>query len=171
MQDTTIRKLRPPWGVAGRRARSLMSAAALLVMTTLLACRENTQPGEARALRDLLGDRYRAWERVPGFEARRSSDTAHGEEVEVFWNELARASAYARPFEGMRPGSVVIKEAFRDDKLINVAAMEKRHEGWFWAEWSASGEILFSGRPGLCIDCHRSGDDFLRSVTPSQGLP
>jgi hypothetical protein len=143
----------------------------VLALLCLAACRENTQPAEARELRDRLGTDYRDWEPVPGFEARRASDTAHGEEVEVFWNELARASAYARPFEGMAPGAIVVKEAFREDELINVAVMEKRYEGWFWAEWSADGDILFSGRPGLCIDCHRRGDDFLRSVTPSEGLP
>jgi hypothetical protein len=153
--------------------RSRLSRAAGLALAVLpfFACRENTQPAEARALRDRLGVGYRDWEPVPGYETRRASDTAHGEEVEVFWNELASASAHARPFEGMAPGSIVVKEAFREDELINVAVMEKRYEGWFWVEWSASGEILFSGRPGLCIDCHRRGDDFLRTVTPSEGLP
>lgn len=151
---------------------ALVYLLALAASGALSACRESTEPEEARELRDRLeAENYRAWARVPGFEARRESKTAHGKEVDVYWNRVADGSARARPFEDMAPGSVLVKEAYTPDGLKNVAVMEKRFDGWFWAEWGPDGEILFSGRPGICIDCHRSGDDFLRTISPSEGLP
>ncbi len=131
-------------------------------------CRESTDPEEARDLRDRLGLTYRDWPRVPGFEERVASRTAHGNEVDVYWNEVSARSAAARPFEAMAPGSILVKEAYADGELLNVAVMEKRFDGWFWAEWNPEGSVLFSGRPGICIDCHRRGEDFLRTITPSE---
>lgn len=147
------------------RPTALVMAATLLLTA---ACRESTEPEEARDLRDALGTTYRSWSRVPGFESRRPSATAHGAEVDIYWNDRAARSAAARPFASMAPGSMVVKEAYRDGALLHVGVMEKRGEGWFWAEWDDAGEVKFSGRPGLCVDCHRSGDDFLRSITPSE---
>lgn len=139
-----------------------------LALGALAACRESTEPEKAGDLRDELGVSYRSWTRVPGFEQRRESSTLHGNEVDVYWNDVAAGSARARPFEAMAPGSVLVKEAFRDGELLHVGIMEKRFDGWFWAEWKADGEVQFSGRPGICIDCHRRGDDFLRTISPSE---
>lgn len=148
-------------------SRRLMSIAVLSLFVS--ACRENAEPDEARALRDRLEDEnYLAWPRVPGFEKRRASETAHGRQVDVYWNRIAQASAAVRPFEALAPGSVLAKEAFDGNVRLNVAVMEKRQDGWFWAEWDNEGEVLFSGRPGICIDCHRRGEDFLRTITPSE---
>ncbi|HVJ92126.1 MAG TPA: hypothetical protein VM580_20135 [Labilithrix sp.] len=145
-------------------------AAIVLLVSGLLACRENTDPDEARELRDRVeAEGYRSWSRVPGFETRRESHTAHGTSVEIYWNRVAEGSARARPFSAMAPGSILVKEAYVDNALKNLAVMEKRFDGWFWAEWEPGGDVLFSGRPGVCIDCHRSGDDFLRSISPSEG--
>lgn len=134
----------------------------------VVSCAENTAPEEARKLRDGSAAGYLGWPRVPGFEERRESETAHGKQVDVYWNAVALGSAAARPFRAMAPGSVLVKEAYVDGALKNVAVMEKRVDGWFWAEWDPEGSVLFSGRPGICIDCHRSGDDFLRTISPSE---
>jgi len=149
-----------------RRTAAVVSLR-VAVLLALAACRENTDPEAGRELQRRVAPAYRSWARVPGFEARRESQTAHGEDVDVYWNDRAARSAAARPFEAMAPGSVLVKEAFVGDELAHVAVMEKRFDGWFWAEWEANGEVTFSGRPGICIDCHRRGDDFLRTITPS----
>ena len=154
---------RSPW------VRAVVATAFTLgLVGAAVGCRENTAPDEANELRDELGTTYRTWRRLPGHEERVPSATAHGKEVDVYWNERAMRSAGARPFQGMAPGSILVKEAYVDGELLNVAVMEKRFEGWFWAEWTPEGDILFSGRPGVCIDCHRRGDDFLRAISPSE---
>jgi hypothetical protein len=38
--------------------------------------------------------------------------------------------------------------------------MEKRTEGWYFAEYSADGTPLFSGRPAICLDCHEARKDY-----------
>jgi len=43
--------------------------------------------------------------------------------------------------------------------------MEKRRDGWFWAEFDDDGEPKFSGRPSKCTDCHASGSDFVRAFS------
>ncbi len=139
-----------------------------VICAAAVACGENAEEERAVALRARLGESYLAWPRVPGFEERRESATAHGTSVDVYWNPQAVRAAGQRPFEAMLPGSILIKEAYADGKLKNVAVMEKGYDGWFWAEWGPRGDILFSGRPGACIDCHRRGDDFMRTITPSE---
>lgn len=150
-----------------RLLRALFAAATVGVLASATACGENAEEDRAIALRARLGQSYLAWPRVPGFEQRRESATAHGTSVDVYWNEPAVASAALRPFEAMQPRSILIKEAYADGKLKNIAVMEKGFDGWFWAEWGPDGDILFSGRPGACIDCHRRGEDFMRTITPS----
>lgn len=41
--------------------------------------------------------------------------------------------------------------------------MEKRASGWYWAEYDSDGDPDHSGRPEICLDCHRSGSDFVRA--------
>ena len=62
-------------------------------------------------------------------------------------------------------GSIVAKDGYADDgSAVLIAAMEKREDGWYWAEWDAeTDESEYSGRPGLCIDCHSSGADYVRA--------
>ncbi len=151
-----------------RSAQKQLFALVFGPLFLFISCAENTEPDEARTLRDRIEADYKMWGRVPGFEERRESKTAHGKEVDVYWNAAASGSSKARPFKSMAPGSVLVKEAYVQGSLKNVAVMEKRVDGWFWAEWDPEGKVLFSGRPGICVDCHRSGDDFLRTLSPSE---
>ena len=36
----------------------------------------------------------------------------------------------------------------------SVAIMEKRADGWFWAEYDDGGTSTYSGHPSVCVDCH-----------------
>jgi hypothetical protein len=59
-------------------------------------------------------------------------------------------------------GSIIVKDGYTDDgELALIALMEKRADGWFWAEYDGDGEILYSGVPDVCVDCHDSGSDFV----------
>jgi hypothetical protein len=81
---------------------------------------------------------YRSWAHAPRYPFKMASNTAHGSEVEVFVN-----APLAQAIDG-KPATE-----------IDYAAMEKRGGKWFWAEFDAEGEPIYSGEPAICLDCHR----------------
>lgn len=66
-------------------------------------------------------------------------------------------------------GATLVKEGYNGAELVIVAVMEKRGEDWFFAEYTGDGEVLFSGQPEVCVDCHSgSMHDFVFSAHLSQ---
>ena len=131
------------------------------------ACADNEQPAEARALWQRLQElEYRNFTRAPGYEMRRDSDAPHSDRVDIYINQVvADALAAGEPLEEWPIGSLIVKDGFDGGSLDLVAAMEKREDGWFWVEWTDPGsdDAKYSGTPELCIDCHDSGNDFVRA--------
>lgn len=145
--------------------RSVLVAALVLMSS----CGDDQDAEGAAALwQRLQSGNYRAsFVRPVGYERRRPSATAHGDEVEIFVNVVAADTLKRTPAPtAMPPGAVIVKDIYKNGQLKLVAAMEKRFDGWFWAEWDTAGDSLYSGRPGLCIDCHRRGEDFIRALPP-----
>ena len=132
-------------------------------------CTDDQDPEGAATLYDeLQAADYRSWARAPGYEKRRSSDTSHAGEVDIYVNDVvATALASGEPLEAWPEGSLIVKDGWDGSDLDQVAAMEKRSDGWYWAKWDGEGSSLFSGKPEVCTDCHASGDDSVRSF----GLP
>ena len=129
------------------------------------ACGDNQDEAGAR---DLLGDihaqGYRGWERAPGWPARHASDGPHGGEVDIYVNEVvADALAAGEPLGTLPLGSVIAKDGWDGSELEHIAVMQKRSDGWFWAEYDGDGEPSYSGHPDVCTDCHRRGGDFVLS--------
>ena len=123
----------------------------------LAGCRQNDDPDGARALYAKVseGAGFRAWRRAPGFAERKPSFTAHSSDVEIFVNEpIATALDGPSPVTTWPVGSIVVKEGFRGGERQIVAMMEKREDGWYWAETDGEGSPLYSGRPEVCVDCH-----------------
>jgi len=58
---------------------------------------------------------------------------------------------------------IIAKDGFDGSDLEITAIMEKRRDGWYWAEFDDDGDPDYSGRPDVCIDCHASGSDFVRA--------
>ncbi|RYE94808.1 MAG: hypothetical protein EOO75_00980 [Myxococcales bacterium] len=140
--------------------------AALLGVLTLAACGDDDVDDPAAA-RDFLGQlqaqQYRTWSRATGWEARKKSIAAHGNEADIYVNTTlgeTPAGATAWP-----DGSVIVKDSFRDGDLSLIAAMEKRPDGWYYAEWSADGTPKYAGRPSICTDCHDNGVDQVLAFT------
>lgn len=140
----------------------LIAAAAL----AQASCRQNDEADDASELLSRVReDDYRTWTRAPGYASRAPAGSPHSDQVEIFVNGIVEG-ALASPGAAVWPeGSIIVKDGYADDGVLElVAIMEKRATGWFWAEYDgASGEPLYSGSPDICVDCHGSGDDFVRA--------
>lgn len=143
--------------------RVLAVCVAVCVAVLAAACGQDDDPDGARVLWDKVnaGAGFTSWERAPGYGTRKPSFTAHATAVEIFVSpEVSAALASTSPSTAVAAwpeGSIVVKEGFTSvtggsRKLI--AIMEKRADGWFWAEYDDSGTSTFSGHPGVCVDCH-----------------
>lgn len=144
-----------------------MKRIAFLAVCGLLACGDDQAPDQAAELWSRIQNvGYRSFVRPPGFEQRVASSAPHGDNVEVFMNDVAaEVLRNAAPTEAWPDGTLFVKDGYEDDGALDVVtAMEKRDGAWFWAEWNASGESIYSGTPEVCTDCHGSGRDFTRGV-------
>lgn len=128
------------------------------------ACGDDQDPKGARELLDRVrAEGYQDWTRAPGYETRRPSRAPHSDAVDIYINEtLVLALESDPPVEAWPVGSIIVKEGWDGGDRELIALMEKREDGWFWAEFFGS-DSKYSGKPELCIDCHRSGDDFVRA--------
>jgi hypothetical protein len=140
-------------------------ALVILALTFTAGCGDNQDEAGAR---ELLGriraDEYRTWDRAPGYPSRRSTNAPHSDAVDIYVNDVvAEALAFEDPLEEWPVGSIIAKDGFDGSDLELIAVMEKRENGWFWAEYDDDGDPDYSGRPEVCLDCHRSGNDYVRA--------
>lgn len=138
---------------------------ALLTFTLLLAtgCGDNQQPEAAIALYERIQQEgYQSFARAPGYETRKPSDAPHSDRVDIFINPVvADALSADEPLTNWPEGSLIVKDGYTDDgERELVAVMDKRSDGWFYAEYF-DGDAKFSGKPDVCTDCHKSGADFV----------
>jgi hypothetical protein len=136
-----------------------------LSLLFVAGCGDNDDDAGARALLEKIrADRYTTWDRAPGYEERRPSSAPHSEAVDIYVNDLvAEVLVLGEAVRGWPVGSIIAKNGFDGAELELIAVMEKRADGWFWAEYDDDGDPDYSGRPEVCIDCHRSGSDYVRA--------
>lgn len=132
---------------------------------SLFGCGDNQDDAGARALlARVKADEYRHWDRAPGYEKRRNSNAPHSEAVDIYVNDIVAQVLALGEHDGTWPvGSIIAKDGFDGSDLEITAVMEKRRDGWYWAELDDDGDPDYSGRPDVCIDCHASGSDFVRA--------
>lgn len=148
------------------KPRSPLSTAFVLLSCALIgACGDNQDDSGARALlARVRAEDYRSWDRAPGYESRRASGAPHSEDVDIYVNDrVAEVLALAEPTTAWPEGSVIVKDGFDGSELELIAIMEKRADGWYWAEYDSDGDPDYSGHPEICTDCHRSGSDAIRA--------
>jgi hypothetical protein len=122
---------------------------------------DDQDPEGARELLDRVrAEDYRSWERPPDYETRQPAASPHSNWVDIFINDvIADVLAAADPIDEWPLGSIIVKDGYTSgDNLELIALMEKREDGWFWAEFFGE-TSAYSGQPSVCIDCHRRGDD------------
>ncbi len=107
---------------------------------------------------------YTSWKPAPGYETLQPAKGPHGEEVQVFLDPAAE--------KGLADGgaqwpmdAVIVKDIYQGGELIQIAAMKKTADGWYWGEWTAQGEPVAEGLAiEPCQSCHASGTDGTLSV-------
>jgi hypothetical protein len=145
----------------------LISSLLAALASVGIACGDDQDPeGAVDLLERLRAADYQGWQRAPGYPDRRVSSAPHGDQVEIFVNDVvAQALAGGQELDAWPLGSIIAKDGYDDDgTLVLIAAMEKLEDGWYWAEWDAdTDESIYSGKPSTCIDCHASGADEVRA--------
>ncbi len=141
----------------GRTSSDRARLIAIALAAAVASCGDDQDPGRATDLwsRVQEGGGYRAWEHAPRYPFRMASNTAHGSEVEVFVNPPLAQAIGGKPATAWPDGSIIVKDIYSRRSLSHVAVMEKRGGKWFWAEYDAGGDPIFSGEPAICVDCHR----------------
>jgi hypothetical protein len=86
--------------------------------------------------------------------------------VEIFVNDVVADALASEGLAEWPVGSLIVKDGYADDGTLElVALMEKRQDGWFWAELDGEGNALYSGEPAICVDCHDAGSDLVRAFS------
>jgi hypothetical protein len=152
-----------------RKIQPKTASLLLVALAVATGCGDNQDDAGARELLERVrNENYRSWSRAPGWESRRPTSAPHSDSVDIYVNEtVASALDAGEPLEAWPLGAIVVKDGFSGSELELVAIMEKRSDGWYWAEYDSEGDPDYSGRPDICIDCHRRGADYVRAF----GLP
>jgi hypothetical protein len=131
------------------------------VFVCVAACGDDQAPEEAAAvLTRIRAEGYRAWDRAPGYETRRPTSSPHAEAVDIYVNSILADALVGGHLDAWPIGSLIVKDGFEGNNLELIALMEKREDGWFWAEFFGD-ESKYSGKPEVCLDCHDAGDDYV----------
>lgn len=137
--------------------------ASYLLAGLTAACGDDQDPRGAHALLNRVrSERYpETYARAPGWPERAASTGPHGVEVDVWINPALEAALSGGPRAAWPEGAIVVKDGYDSGgRLELVALMERRSDGWFWAEFFGE-DPRYSGRPEVCVDCHERGADFV----------
>lgn len=149
----------------------------LLILLVMFSC-ERTLPEpdvSPLTLSEISGERlwiriteeadYRSYGQWPGHDGIRPGQAPHGVWHSVFVNRTLRESLPLS--SGKAPvGTIIVKENFTPSKELAAYTVMAKVEGfnpeqgdWFWAKYSAEGEIQAEGTPKGCLTCHSGRED------------
>jgi hypothetical protein len=143
------------------------------VVSVVIACDGATpapQP-DNELLMQVQAAKFGEWARPAGYDGARPTNSPHGPVVEVFMNavvERAVANADGLGLAAWPEDATVVlvgHAGVMDTAATQIAVMQKRHGTWYWEQYQADDleQPRFSGRPDICLGCHSSGQDFIRS--------
>lgn len=138
---------------------------AVLPLATFLGCGDNQDDaGARRLLAEVREQEYRSWERAPGWEQRKPSSAPHGSQVDIYIDDtLHEALVTGEPLTEWPVGSLVVKDGWDGSDLELIAILQKREDGWYYAEYDDDGDPDYSGRPDVCVGCHGADSDAIRA--------
>lgn len=139
-----------------------------VALSAATGCGDSQDPAGADALwQRIHAENYRGFARAPGYETRKPAASPHSDQVDIYINGVIDdALKAAKPLASWPVGSLIVKDGFEDSGTQElVAVMDKRADGWFYAEYFdlANGEAEFSGQPATCLNCHVDGNDHVNA--------
>jgi hypothetical protein len=115
---------------------------------------------------------YKSWQLWPGKGRLYEGVEPHGSFLTTYVNDTAYRSITQK--EGMKDGSIIVKENYSKDKefmFLTVMYMIKGYNpdagDWFWAKYDRDGSVMASGKVEGCIKCHgrRKDNDYIYTGT------
>ncbi len=146
----------------------------LVVGVLAMACngedKDSASDAEDAVAADLWGeiDGYSSWGQVAPWTDVQPSVSVHGSFVQIWVNSTGAAAAEAGGTD-FPEGTILVKEGYdaEDGAPVAVTAMWKgagseATGGWYFARYSASGDIEMSGDDAAeaCGGCHSAGPDY-----------
>jgi hypothetical protein len=108
----------------------------------------------------LTGNNYHEWSLWPGTEEMISSSAVHGAFVTVYVSDAGLAAINAGAKE-VPYGTIVVKDGFNENKeltttvvMYKVKGFDPEHNDWFWAAYTATGDVTNEGILSPCYNCH-----------------
>jgi len=147
---------------------ALVTAALITAALATAACSgPSYDPDDPRdVLQRVQDEDYRAWDRAPGYETRQPAESPHSRQVDIFINStVKKVLDRGKSIDEWPEGSIIVKDGWSGPDLRLIALMEKRSDGWYWAEYDALGDTEYYGKPDVCINCHDSGSDMVRAFS------
>jgi hypothetical protein len=97
---------------------------------------------------------YKEWPLVPGTQVMMPGHAPHGKFVTIHANRIT-LDAMASGRQRLPEGAILAKENFNTNReMVQVTAMVKRAEGWYWAVYQPDGTIEKAGVLEGCVVCH-----------------
>lgn len=121
-------------------------------------------PDAVQLLASVRADHYEGWARPAGWEMRRPGVSLHGDQVDIFFNSIMANASMQVGLSEWPVGSMIVKDGYRAAEPTLIAVMEKRDSGWFFAEYTAVGQVRAAGRPDACVTCHSDAHDLVYSA-------
>lgn len=162
-----------------RYPNHLFTVILCLFVMVLSSCGwDNQAPEEAALLwQQLQRADYRSWQPVKGFATPQLAQQPYDNpfdarplKVTIYMNQVAQQAASSGKSQRTWPtGSVFVKDGFQGEDHRAVVVMEKRKDGWFYAQWEPDGTATHSGAPDGCVSCHTkaSDSDYTFTIGPS----
>ena len=108
---------------------------------------------------------YENWDQWPGYNGMYEGQSPHGAFLKLYVNDAAK-KAITQGKKTLPANAIVVKENYnKKKKLVAITPMYKVKDynpeagDWFWAKYSARGDIQAEGKVGSCIDCHSDMKD------------
>lgn len=121
----------------------------------------------------LKENNYHGWSLWPGTKEMTSSSAVHGAFVTVYVSDAGLAAINGGAKE-VPYGTIVVKDGFNENKeltatvvMYKVKGFDPEHNDWFWAAYTATGNVTNEGILSPCYNCHNKAvqSDYLFTLS------